>query len=85
MKMGNLRTVCLALAIAAYGDDDPFNPTTDDVAGSYTATTFTIESDLLGTVDLLNAGATVSATLETDGTTMRFRAAGRAVDYPTAP
>ncbi len=71
MKMGNLRAVavCLALAIAACGDDDPFNPTVDNVAGSYTASTFTIESDLLGTVNLLAAGATVSATLDADGTT----------------
>lgn len=71
MKMGNLRAVavCLALSIAACGDDDPFNPTVDNVAGSYTASTFTIENDLLGAVDLLAAGATVSATLDADGTT----------------
>ncbi|HEX2218238.1 MAG TPA: hypothetical protein VHG35_05500 [Gemmatimonadales bacterium] len=71
MKTGNLRAValCAAMAIAACGDDDSFSPTVDNVAGSYTATTFTVETDLVGTVDLLAAGATVSAVLDADGTT----------------
>jgi hypothetical protein len=57
--------LCLVLALAACGDDDGgFSPTVEDVAGSYTATTFT-----LGSVDLLALGATVTATLNADGTT----------------
>jgi hypothetical protein len=57
--------LCLALALAGCGDDDDgFNPTVDDVAGSYTATTFT-----LGAVDLLALGASATATLDADGTT----------------
>ena len=58
--------LCLAVVLAACGDDDDggFNPTVDDVAGSYSATAFT-----LGTVDLLALGATVTATLDADGST----------------
>ena len=58
--------VCLAVILAACGDDDDngFNPTVDDVAGSYSATAFT-----LGTLDLLALGATVTATLDADGST----------------
>jgi hypothetical protein len=60
----------LALALVGCGDDDDdgFNPTVDDVAGSYTATTFTATSGS-GEVDLLALGASVTATLEADGTT----------------
>ena len=58
-------TLCLAVALAACGDDDGgFSPTVEDVAGSYTASTFTLSS-----VDLLALGATVTATLDADGTT----------------
>ena len=57
------------LAISACGDDDEgFSPTVDDVAGSYTATTFTVTSGA-GEVDLLGIGASVTATLDADGTT----------------
>jgi hypothetical protein len=59
----------LALAVAGCGDDDDgFNPTVDDVAGSYTATTFTATSGA-SEIDLLALGASVTATLEADGTT----------------
>lgn len=60
--------LCLALGSAGCGDDDSFSPTVETVAGSYTATTFTLESPV-GTVDLLTLGATVSVTLAEDGTT----------------
>jgi hypothetical protein len=57
--------LCLAVALAACGDDDgSFSPTVEDVAGSYTASAFT-----LGSVDLLALGATVTATLDANGTT----------------
>jgi hypothetical protein len=56
--------LCLAVALAACDDDGSFSPTVEDVAGSYTASAFT-----LGSVDLLALGATVTATLNADGTT----------------
>ena len=60
----------LALMLAACGDDDDdgFDPTVDDVAGSYTASAFTLTSGN-GEFDLLAFGATVTATLDADGTT----------------
>ena len=58
----------LALALAACGDDEAFTPTPDDVAGSYSATTFTLTSGD-GEFDLLAFGASVTATLDPDGTT----------------
>jgi hypothetical protein len=62
--------LCLALMLAACGDDDDdgFNPTVDDVAGSYTASAFTLTSGN-GEFDLLAFGATVTATLNADGAT----------------
>jgi hypothetical protein len=62
--------LCLALMFAACGGDDGdgFNPTVDDVAGSYTASAFTLTSGN-GEFDLLAFGATVTATLNADGTT----------------
>jgi hypothetical protein len=62
--------LCLALALAACSDDDDdgFSPTVDDVAGSYTASAFTLTSGN-GEFDLLALGATVTATLDADGTT----------------
>lgn len=62
-------TLCLALALTACGDDDNgFEPTVDDVAGSYSASVFTLTSGS-GEFDLLAIGATVTATLNPDGTT----------------
>ena len=62
----------LALAslavVGGCGDEEGFTPTTDDVAGTYEATTFTATTGL-GTLDLLALGATVDVTLDTDGTT----------------
>ena len=62
--------LCLALMFAACGgdDDDGFSPTVGDVAGSYTASAFTLTSGN-GEFDLLAIGATVTATLNADGTT----------------
>ena len=62
--------LCLALALAACDDDDldPLGPTVDDVAGSYSASVFTLNSGE-GEFDLLALGATVTATLDPDGTT----------------
>jgi hypothetical protein len=63
------RDVALALTIglAACGDDN-FSPTVENVAGSYTASTFTYQTDA-GTTDLLALGAVVSIELADDGTT----------------
>jgi hypothetical protein len=62
--------LCMALALAACGgdDDDGFHPTVDDVAGSYSASVFTLTSGN-GDFDLLAIGASVTATLNADGTT----------------
>ena len=69
-KVGRAMLLCMAVALAACGgdDDDGFNPTVDDVAGSYTASAFTLTSGN-GDFDLLAIGATVTATLDADGTT----------------
>jgi len=60
----------MALGLAACGGDDDggFNPTVDDVAGSYSASAFTLTSGN-GDFDLLAIGASVTATLNADGTT----------------
>jgi hypothetical protein len=59
----------LTLSVAFVGcGDDPFEPTVENVAGSYEATTLTLTT-AEGTVDLLDAGASAEVTLETDGTT----------------
>lgn len=60
--------LALALSAVACGDDDSFSPTVETVAGSYTATTFTVSS-VVGSVNLLGGGATVTLDLATDGTT----------------
>ena len=56
----------LSLALAACGDDG-FEPTTENVSGSYAATTLTVETTS-GTTDYLAAGSNVEATLLPDGT-----------------
>jgi hypothetical protein len=58
----------LGIVTAACGDDDSFSPTLETVAGSYTATTFTLSS-VVGDINLLSTGATVSIDLVTDFTT----------------
>ncbi|HYF38257.1 MAG TPA: hypothetical protein VD930_01125, partial [Gemmatimonadales bacterium] len=60
--------LAFALGAAACGDDDSFSPTVETVAGSYTATTFTLSS-VVGEINLLSGGATVTMDLATDGTT----------------
>jgi hypothetical protein len=64
-----MRGVALTLTIAlAACSDDNFSPTVENVAGSYTASTFTYET-AAGTTDLLALGAVVSIDLDADGTT----------------
>lgn len=60
----------LALAVSAVGcsGDDSFSPTVETVAGSYTATTFTLSS-AVGNINLLAGGATLTLNLATDFTT----------------
>ena len=62
--------LCLTLGLAACGDDDDdgFSPTVDDVAGTYTASVFTLTSGDTE-IDLLSIGATVTVTLNADGAT----------------
>jgi hypothetical protein len=57
----------IALGVLACGDDG-FTPTEETVAGSYTATTFELSS-VVGNINLLGGGATVTLDLATDGTT----------------
>jgi len=58
----------LAPVLLACGGDETTGPTMASVAGNYTATTFTA-TDANGTIDLLAGGASITATLNADGTT----------------
>lgn len=49
-------------------DDTPAEPTPEDVAGSYVATTLTVEEEG-STTDALAEGAAITITLASDGTT----------------
>jgi hypothetical protein len=60
--------VLLLAAGLACGGSDSFTPTEETVAGTYEAGAFTLTT-FSGTTDLLQAGATVDATLAPDGTT----------------
>jgi hypothetical protein len=62
------RALVLAFALGACGDDDSFSPTVENVAGSYSAASFTLTT-AQGTVDLLALGSEVAVVLSTDGTT----------------
>ncbi len=68
MRSSTLRSASLALTIALAACGDDFSPTVENVAGSYSASTFTYRTDA-GTTDLLAAGAVVSIDLAEDGTT----------------
>jgi hypothetical protein len=57
----------LAVALVACGGEG-FSPTTDTVAGSYTASTFTLTTST-GTTNLLALGGTATITLAAEGTT----------------
>jgi hypothetical protein len=57
-----------ALCLVSCGGDDGFSPTVDSVAGSYSASAFTVTSSS-GVIDLLAMGASVQVTLTPDGTT----------------
>jgi len=57
-----------APVLLACGGDETTGPTMASVAGNYTATTFTA-TDANGTIDLLAGGASITATLNADGTT----------------
>lgn len=69
MRPLGLRPATLALALGLLGcGGESVAPTADTVAGSYTATTFTITSTTPPT-DALGAGATLTLTLAPNGTT----------------
>lgn len=60
--------LCLALLLAGCGDEDGFSPSVETVAGSYSASSFTVGSGA-GTIDLLALGSSVAVTLAPGGTT----------------
>jgi hypothetical protein len=60
--------ITLSVTLAACGGGDSFSPTVETVSGAYTASTFTATTTS-GTTNLLAAGATVSVTLASNGTT----------------
>ena len=66
--LGCTSTLALAALFIGCSDDDSFSPTLDNVAGSYSAATFTVASGA-GTLDLLALGAEVTVDLAADGTT----------------
>ena len=67
MTLPRLVTTAVVSVSVACGDD-PFVPTVDNVAGSYTVTTFTTTSGSV-TTDWLAAGASFTITLASNGTT----------------
>ena len=66
--LGRMAVFGLAVIFAGCGDDDGFSPTVENVAGSYSAASFTLSSPV-GTIDLLALGSTVDVTLAPDGST----------------
>ena len=63
-----LLSVFLLLMLSCGGDDEPFSPTVQDVAGSYQASSLTGTQSGI-TVNLLSLGATVEIELNENGTT----------------
>jgi len=61
-------TLGMVLLLAACGDEGSFSPTVENVAGTYSASSFTLGT-AAGTIDLLALGSSVSVTLAADGTT----------------
>ncbi len=68
MQPGRVVALSLVLALAGCGDDTSFSPTAENVAGVYSATTFTLGL-AVATVDQLVLGSEVEITLAPDGTT----------------
>jgi hypothetical protein len=66
--LGRTVAIGLAVVLASCGDEDSFSPTVENVAGIYSAATFTLSSPA-GTIDLLALGSVVAVTLAADGTT----------------
>ena len=64
--VSKLGAVTLWLGLVSCGDDG-FDPTVNEVAGTYQATTFTFDGGS-GPTDLLAIGASVTITLAPDGT-----------------
>jgi hypothetical protein len=63
-----LLPIFMLLTLSCGGDDPPFSPTDDTVAGSYQASSLTGTQSGI-TVNLLSLGATVAITLNPDHTT----------------
>ncbi len=67
-QLGRAVALSLTLALSGCGEDGSFSPTVEDVAGAYSATTFTLDLGA-GMVNQLVLGAEVAMTLAPDGTT----------------
>lgn len=63
-----MQALALAVVLVGCGDDDSFSPTVENVAGSYSAASFTLTTDA-GTTNLLALGSEISVVLAADGTT----------------
>ncbi len=63
-----LRAAAILLLAACGGDGTPFSPTVENVAGTYQANTLTATQGNT-TTDLLDLGASLTLTLNADGTT----------------
>ena len=68
MQLARAVTLSLVLSLSGCGDDSAFSPTVENVAGDYSATTYTLTL-AVATVDQLVLGSEVELTLAPDGTT----------------
>jgi hypothetical protein len=68
VQLGRAVALTLVLALSGCDDDGSFSPTVDNVAGAYSATTFTL-TVAVATVDQLVLGSEVELALAPDGTT----------------
>lgn len=66
-RIGRRWALPLSLVAITGCGDDGFEPTVDNVSGSYVATVLTVE-ETSGTTDYLAFGATMEVTLHPDGT-----------------
>jgi hypothetical protein len=68
VHIGPATALSLVLALSSCGDDASFSPTVENIAGTYSASVFTLDVGV-GVVNQLILGAEVAVTLAPDGTT----------------